>query len=55
MKQSIRDKTLSQNVAALSQNQDEHLLRKSTIYNGSSTTIGVIERRLIQSRPLLQL
>ena len=30
----------------LSQSQNEHLLRKSMIQNGSYTTIGVIERRL---------
>ena len=38
----------------LSQNQDEYLLRKSMIQNVSYTPIGVIERRLIRSRPLLQ-
>ena len=39
----------------LSQNQDEHLLRKSVIHNWWYSPIGVIERRLIRSRPLLQL
>ena len=39
----------------LSQNQDEHLLRKSLIQNGLYTPIGVTDRRLIQSRLLLQL
>ena len=39
----------------LSQNQDEHLLRKSLIQNALHTQNGVIERRLIQSQPLLQL
>ena len=39
----------------LSLNQDEHLLRMYMIQNGSYTPIGVIERRLIWSWPLLQL
>ena len=36
-----------------SPNQDEHLLRKSMIQNGLYSPIGVIEKRLIQSQPLL--
>ena len=37
----------------LSQNQDEPQLRKSMMQNGLYVPTGVIERRLIQSRPLL--
>ena len=37
----------------LSQNQDEHQLKKSMMQNGLYIPIGVIERRLIQSQPLL--
>ena len=37
----------------LSQNQDEHLLRKSMMQNRSYTLICVIERRLIRFQPLL--
>ena len=37
----------------LSQNQNEHHLRRSMMQNGLYTPIGVIERRLIRSRPLL--
>ena len=47
-------KKLCKMLQILSQNQDEHLLRKSVIQNGSYTPTGVIERRLILSRPLLQ-
>ena len=39
----------------LSQNQEEHLLRKSTTQSGSSSLIGAIEGRLIRSQPLSQL
>ena len=46
-------KSFRKTLQILSQNQDEHLLRKSMMRNGSYTLIGVIERRLIQSRPLL--
>ena len=48
-------KSFRKTLETLSQNQDEHLLRKSMIQNGSYTPVGVIERRLIRSRPLLQL
>ena len=37
----------------LSPNQDEHQLRRSMMQNGSYIPIGVIEERLIRSRPLL--
>ena len=37
----------------LSLNQDEHQLRKSMMRNGPHIPVGVIERRLIRSRPLL--
>ena len=36
----------------LSPNQDEHQLRKSLMQNGSYIPVGVIEGRLIRSRPL---
>ena len=51
MKQSIREfrKTLQ----ILSPDQEEHLHKKSK--NGPSSLIGVIQKRLIRSRPLLQL
>ena len=39
----------------LSPDQEEHLHKKSTMQNGPSSLIGVIQKRLIQSRPLLQL
>ena len=35
-------------------NQEENLLRRSTMLNGPSSLIGVVERRLIRSRPLLR-
>ena len=38
----------------LSQNQDKHLFGKSMVQSGLFTPIGVIERRLIRSQPLLQ-
>ena len=47
-------KSFRKTLQTLSQNQDIYLLRKSVIQNGSYTTIGVIEKRLIRSRPLLQ-
>ena len=39
----------------LSPDQEEHLHKKSTVQNGPSSIIGVIQKRLIRSRPLLQL
>ena len=39
----------------LSPDQEEHLHKKSTMQNGPSSLIGVIQKRLIRSRPLLQL
>ena len=39
----------------LSLDQEEHLHKKSTMQNGPSSLIGVIQKRLIRSRPLLQL
>ena len=39
----------------LSPDQEEHLHKKSTMQNGPSSLIGVIQKRLIQSRTLLQL
>ena len=39
----------------LSPDQEEHLLKKSTMRNGPSLLIGVIQKRLIRSRSLLQL
>ena len=48
-------KSFRKTLQTLSQNQDEHLLRKSMIQNGLYSPIGVIERRLIRSRPILQL
>ena len=47
-------KSFCKMLQTLSQNQDKHLLRKAMIQNGSYTPIGVIERRLIWSSPLLQ-
>ena len=38
----------------LSPDQEEHLHKKSTMQNGPSSLIGVIQKRLIRSRPLLQ-
>ena len=38
-------KTFHKTLQILSQNQDEHLLRKSVMQNGSYTPVGVIERR----------
>ena len=48
-------KSFRKMLQTFSQNQEEHLLRKSMMQNGSYTAIGVIERRLTQSQPLLQL
>ena len=42
-------KSFHKTLQTLSPNQDEYLLRKSMIQNGSYTPIGVIERRLIRS------
>ena len=42
-------KSFRKSLQILSQNQDEHLLRKSMMRNGSYTLIGVIERMLIHS------
>ena len=39
----------------LSPDQEEHLHKKSTMQNGPSSLIGVIQKRLIRSWPLLQL
>ena len=39
----------------LSPDQEEHLHKKSTMKSGPSSLIGVIQKRLIRSRPLLQL
>ena len=39
----------------LSPDQEEHLHKKSTMQNGPSSLIGVIQKRLIRSRPLLLL
>ena len=39
----------------LSPDQEEHLHKTSTMQNGPSFLIGVIQKRLIRSRPLLQL
>ena len=39
----------------LSPDQEEHLHKKSTMQNGPSSLIGVMQKRLIRSRPLLQL
>ena len=50
----LQIKSFHRALLILSQNQDENLLRKSMMQNGSYTQIGVIERRLIRSRPLLQ-
>ena len=36
-------------------NQEENLLRRPTVPNGPSSLIGIVERRLIRSRPLLRL
>ena len=47
-------KTFRKTLQKLSPNQEEHLLKKSMMRNGSYTLIGVIERRLIWSWPLLQ-
>ena len=48
-------KNFRKTLQILSPNQDEHQLRKSMRRNGPHIPIGVIERRLIQSRPLLLL
>ena len=48
-------KSFRKTLQILSQNQDEHLLRKSMMQNGLYIPIDVIERRLIRSQPLLQL
>ena len=48
-------KSFRKTLQIFSQNQEENLLRKSTMQNWSSSLIGVVERRLIRSQPLLQL
>ena len=48
-------KNFCKTLQILSPNQDEHQLRKSMMRNGPHIPVGVIERRLIRSRPLLQL
>ena len=54
IKQSIRDKKKFRKILRiLSPDQDEHQLRKYMTPNGSFVTVGVIEGRLIRSRPLL--
>ena len=54
IKQSIRDKKISKNVADFVSNFDEHQLRKSLTRNGSFfLPVGVKEGRLIWSRSLL--
>ena len=55
IKQSIRNKNFSQTLQILSPDQEEHLHKTSTMQNGPSSLIGVIQKRLIRSRPLLQL
>ena len=47
-------KSFRKELQTVSQNQEEHLLRKSMMQNGSYTPVGVLERRLIQSRPFLR-
>lgn len=46
-------KNFRKTLQTLSQDQEENLLRKSMMRNGPFIPIGVIERRLIRSRPLL--
>ena len=53
--QSIRDKNFRKMLQILSLDQEEQLHKKSTMQNGPSSLIGVIQKRLIRSRPLLQL
>ena len=56
IKQSIRDKKkIRKTLQILSLDQEEHLHKKSTMQNGPSSLMGVIQKRLIRSRPLLQL
>ena len=46
-------KSFRKTLQILSQGQDEHQLKRSMMQNGLYTQIGVLERRLIWSRPLL--
>ena len=55
IKQSVRDRKFLQTLQNLSPNQDEHQLRKSMTRNGLYIPVGVIEGRLIWSRPILLL
>ena len=55
IKQSVRDINFCKTLQILSPNQDEHQLRKSMTRNGTYVPVGVIERMLIQSWPLLLL
>ena len=48
-------KNFRKTLQVLSLDQEEHLHKKSTMQNGPSSLIGVIQKRLIRSRPLLQL
>ena len=48
-------KNFRKTLQILSLDQEEHLHKKSTMQNGPSSLIGVIQKRLIRSRPLLQL
>ena len=48
-------KNFHKTLQILSPNQDEHQLRRSMTRNGSYLPIGIIERRLIRSRPLFLL
>ena len=55
IKQSIRGKKFRKTLQILSLDQEEHLHKKSTMQNGPSSLVGVIQKRLIRSLPLLQL
>ena len=48
-------KNFRKTLQILSLDQEEHLHKESTMQNGPSSLIGVIQERLIRSRPLLQL
>ena len=47
-------KSFRKTLQTLSQNQDKNLLKKSMTQNGLYTLIGVIDRKMIRSRSLLQ-
>ena len=56
IKQSVRDKKkIRKTLQILSPDQEEHPLRKSTMPSGPFSLIGVVQNKLIRSRPLLQL